>query len=359
MLGLPWLVAPWWLGDRLSHPQAWWWEAGLADAGVGALSPGVAELALGQPGGPGGPVAVGWLGAGVLVAGGLALLRGDTRAVVGTAWCVGASGLALAALGAGRILDLAGEQVPTWVGFGLVVWWGGLLTAAAVAAGGLTESLPAIGRGRPWVVPVLASAVVVAALCPLVALAVQAAAGIEGPLHRSPAVPLPTYLSDDARTGAHVSTLLLAGTTATGLSLTIEREDGWRLGEEAFIGAAGAAPVTAAVRDLLVSPQTRSVDTLARWGIGYLYAVDPVDPVVGSALDSAPGLVRSGAPSGDGAWRLQVEPRQLQLARASGRAGTVPPPGVGDSRQWWVAAQLTCLGLALVLAAPGRYRRPT
>ncbi len=314
VLGVPWLLAPWWLLDRVRDPATWWWEAGLADAGVGTLDPSAVELALGQPGGPGAAVSA-WLGAGVVVGAVLALARSDARAVVLPAWCVAVAGLALAAAGAGRIVTLPVGPVPVWVGFCLVVWWGGLLVAASAGAADLRDRLTgrSFGLSQPVVVLTAAAAVV----GPLLALSTMVSEEIEGPLERDVASPVPSYMADDAGSGTRPSTLVLSPGSDESLTATMVRADGWRLGEEPFAAAAGTAALSGAVGDLLVSPGTDSVAILVRYGVGYVYAPAPVDPDVAAALDTAPGLVRAGAPEGDRAWQLDVEAGQLRVLAGS------------------------------------------
>ena len=236
VLGVPWVLAPWWLLDRVQDPATWWWEAGLADAGVGTLDPGAVGLALGQPGGPGDAVSV-WLGAGVVVAALLALARADARGVVLPAWCVGVLGLVLAAVGAGRTVELPVGTVPVWVGFCLVVWWGALLVAAAAGAADLRDLLT--GRSFGLSQPVVALTLVAAVVGPVLALAAVVSSGLDGPLQRSAPVPVPSYMADDATTGARPSTLVLADGPDDSLTSTVVRADGWRLGEEPYAAASG------------------------------------------------------------------------------------------------------------------------
>ena len=353
VLAVPWLVAPWWLLDRMRNPANWFWEAGLPDADVGSVAPSVAGLVLGQP--AGGTVGlVGWLGAGVVLAALLALVRTDSRPTVAGAWCVAAAGLVLATVGAGRTVDLPGGPAPVWVGFCLVVWWGGLLVAAAAAARDLREQLS--GRSFGWRQPTVVAVAVAAVVGPPLALAVQVAEGVDGPLHRAAASPLPSYLVDDASTGRHTATLLVDGSLADGLGLTLVREDGWRLGEEPFIGAAGSATVSGALRDLLVSPQTDSVRTLARWAIGYLYVPGPVDPDVAAALDTAPGLVRSGASTGDRAWQLDQLVGQVQSLDAGddavGKGVPLQSAGADGGPPWEVLLPKPRPAMVSLAAAP-------
>ena len=227
------------------------------------------------------------------------------------AWCVGVLGLVLAAVGAGRTVELPVGTVPVWVGFCLVVWWGALLVAAAAGAADLRDLLT--GRSFGLSQPVVALTLVAAVVGPVLALAAVVSSGLDGPLQRSAPVPVPSYMAGDATTGARPSTLVLADGPDDSLTSTVVRADGWRLGEEPYAAASGEDAVTEALGDLLVSPRTDSVVAMARYGIGYLYAPAPVDPDVAAALDTAPGLVRAGAPEGDRAWQLDLEAGQLRL----------------------------------------------
>ncbi|MBA2740090.1 MAG: hypothetical protein H0U47_10570, partial [Nocardioidaceae bacterium] len=418
VVAVPWLLGPWWLAERIADPMLFWWEAGLPDAGVGALDPGPVDLALGMPGGPGGAVA--WLGAGVLLAAVVALARTSRRGPVLVAWTAGALGLLTAAVGV--LADGAGDPTTglttVWVGFPLVVWWGGLVTAVAVGSHDLGPMLA--GRSFGWRQLTVAGVAVLALLGPLVALGWAVAEGIATPLTRAEAVPLPAYMAEDARAGPRPSVAVLAGSTDQ-LAATIVREDGWRIGEEPMWAAAAPPALTEPLSRLLAAPTEDDLDAIAGLGVGYLYAPAPVDPKLAAALDSAPGIAPAGAPEGDRGWRLdrpagtlQTDsralalstdradggppwtatparaPRQVSLAAAPAPGWTaeldgrrlqaapgdravqtfaVPQPvpaetdgrltvSYDDDRSWWVAGQLVALVAVVLLAAPSRRGRP-
>ena len=415
VLAVPWLLGPWWLLRRVRDPGRWWEEAGLPDADVGALDPGALEVALGAPGGPGASPA--WLGAGVLVAGVLALARADRRRQVVAAWTVSAGALLAAAVGVAADPGGWGDDAVTtvWVGFPLVLWTGGLLVAAAVAA----HDLPAVltGRSFGWQQPVVLLVATAAVAGPLAALAWQVLPGVDGPLRRDAPTAVPAYMTEDARTGAHPSALVLA-TDGGEVATTLVRADGWRVGEEPMRAAAAAPRLVDALSGLLAAPREQDLATVAAFGVGYVYLPAPVDPDLAGALDSAPGLVRAGAPVGDRAWRLDSPGGALSAGgtalpmEAAGTDGGPPwrtalPTGAGgpltvaalpdpawsarvdgqslaetevlgdavqgfdlagsgaglevqyeDRRGWLVAGQLVGLGLLVVLAAPTRRRSP-
>jgi len=347
VLATPWLLAPWSLADRFRDPAGWWWEAGLADAGVGALAPGRLDLALGQPGGPGAAALGGWLGAGIVVGAVLALARSDTRAPVLSAWVVAVVGLGFAALGAGRTVSLPAAPAEVWTGWCLVVWWAGLLVAAAVGASGVRQRLA--GRSFGITQPVATLVVVAAVVGPAVAACVAAIDGIDGPLNRGVALPVPSYMLRDSGAAGQVSAVLLDGRPTDGLTFTVVRDDGWRLGEEPYAPAARSATLSRALRDLLVAPQPANVATLAGFGVGYVYVSAPVDLELAAALDAAPGLVRAGAPTADRAWTLDVPVVEFDPSDAI---------EAGSTRRWWVGAQAAGLVALVLLAAPTRSRRP-
>ena len=342
VLAVPWLLAPWWLLRRVTDPTLWWWEAGLPDAGVGPLDPDVLEVALGLPGGPGAaPV---WLGGGVVLAGLLALLRVDRRSAVVGCWAVGVLGLLVAAAGLAVDPVALDAVAPTvWVGFPLVVWWGGLLTAAAVAACDLRGALA--GRSFGWLQPTVVVVAAAAVLGPLAALGWQVAQGVGDPLRRADPVALPAYMAEDARTDARPAAMVLVA-EGEQVAATLVREDGWRLGEEPMRAAVAPVELTAALSGLLTTPTGTDIGTIAGLGVGYLLLPDPVDPDLAGALDSAPGIIRAGAPAGDRAWRLVPpggtlrageEALPLSSARADGgprwEASAPGGPGASASAQ--------------------------
>lgn len=414
IVSVPWLLGPQWLAARLADPWLWWWEAGLPDARVGPLDPGPVELALGMPGGPGGIPA--WVGAGVLVAAVAALARTGRRRHVLVAWSVATLALVLAAVGVLADPGAASRTDVTaiWVGFPLAMWWGSLLIAAAIGAHDLEAMLAA--RSFGWRQLGVAGVAAVALVSPVLALGWSVAHGVDAPLRRDVPTPVPAYMADDASSGTRASTVILAA-TEEGIDTTVVRADGWRLGEEPMRAAAAPPVLVEALTGLLAVPTEENLQTISRLGIGYLYLPGPVAPDLSADLDSAPGLVRAGAPERDLAWRLtnaggtlQVDGLGVDIPQARGDGGppwtatpsaspqrllrvaaaadrswqasvggrelsatdqseglqtfAVAAPGDGpltvdfaSSRAWWVAAQLVCLLALLLLAAPTRPER--
>lgn len=327
VLAVPWLLGPRWLGDRIADPWLWWWEAGLPDAGVGSLDPGAVDLALGMAGGPGGVPA--WAGAGVLLAAVAALARTERRRPVLVAWSVASLALLLAA--AGVAADPGAEPpaglTTVWVGFPLAVWWGALLLAAAVGAHDLGSMLAQ--RSFGWRQLGVAAVAGLAVLSPLLTLGWAVVEGVGAPLRRAEPVPVPAYMAEDARTGDRVSTVVLAATDG-GIETTVVRGEGWRTGAGPMRAAAAPAVLLGALSGLLAAPTEDDVQTIGRLGVGYVYLPGPVDPDLAAGLDSAPGLVRAGAPASDLAWRLvratgtvEVDGRAVEVS--SDRADGGPP----------------------------------
>ncbi|MGH3497118.1 MAG: glycosyltransferase [Nocardioidaceae bacterium] len=418
-MAVPWLLLGWWMWSRALDPSGVWWEAGRADAGVGPLHAGAWQIALGRPGGPGGAPA--WLTLPLLVAALVALTRSDRRRPVLVAWVVALTGIAAVAVGANRQVDVGGAagSVPVWVGFGSLVWLGGLAAAAGLAAEGVFERLA--GRNFGWRQPLAVAVTLAAAAVPLGVGVWWVVIGEAGPLERAAATPIPPYLTEAATGPAHASTLMLSGTLRSGIVQTVVRADGLRLGDEAVLPSpAATAAFDATVARSVSNPTPTEISELLAAGIGAIYAPPPVDPDLASMLDGAPGLQRAGTldPHAS-AWQLSApggavrllpslhaaETRAIVLGsrgsvpdtvdvpagssgrvlavavpassswHAEGPAGALTPvtdhgfqafavPAQGgsvhltyeSSRRWWLLAQLVLALVAIVLATPGRRR---
>lgn len=338
---LPFVVLGSWMWSRALNPSTWWWEAGRADAGVGALDPSVLQLALGRPDGPASaPV---WLGA-VLVMGGLiALLRTDRRASVLAAWGVALLGLAFAVLGAGAYLPSSNGDAPVWVGFPITIW----LVALAAAAGRAADGLGSSGDG--WSVPaslkyVGTAAAVVALLVPLVSGAWWVVRTVADPLQRGAASDVPAYLVTRAATGT--STLVIDGTRSRGIDFEIFRGDGDRLGDEAVAPRGeDSAAFGRVVAKTVSNPTAEDLRRLGEIGIGAIYVPAPADESITDVLDTAPGLQPSGSPDpGSRVWTFDAGVETKALDRS-------------PARPWIAAAQVAALVVGVVLATPGRRRR--
>ncbi|MGH3359845.1 MAG: glycosyltransferase [Nocardioidaceae bacterium] len=338
---VPLLVLGEWMWSRALHPGAWWWEAGRPDAGFGALDPAPWELALGQAGGPGSaPV---WIGAGLVAAGVVALLRTDRRSPVLIAWLVGLICLAFAVTGAGRTFEVAasGGTAPAWVGFAATCWVAALAAAGAIALDGLSVS--STGGARRFARPVGAVLLAAALAGPVVGAGWWLLNAGDEAVQRGPASDLPAYLVAAAEEPPHGSTAVIEGTAADGLSYAVHSDDGMRLGDEAILPDADSDPAFASLLAALTSDPTEDdVAALADRGVAAIYAPAPVDESVSTALDAAPDLAPSGSTEpGSRVWTVELP------------VGSVDDGG-SDWRPWLVAAQLAVLVVLVVVATPGR-----
>jgi len=207
----------------------------------------------------------------------------------------------------------------------LVLWWGGIACAAGVAGDGLR----AFVAERPfgWRQPLTAAVVAVAVGVPLATIGWWVWDSGTGVLDRGPATPVPDYLADSAIAPVASSTLVLSGSVEDGLTYTLVRDDGTRLGEEAVAPTVSErAGFDAGVSALLREPSEQRVFDLADHGVGAVYALPPVDASVAAALDAAPGLQRSGAPqTGARAWQLSAEAGSIRLVPAEAGTGSAVP----------------------------------
>ncbi len=351
---VPWLLLGRWMWDRAIDPNLVWWEAGLADARVDgspiSLDPSTLDLAGGVPGGPGGVPA--WIGLIVVVLAVLGLGRSDRLREIGAAWIVALVGLAFAVAGAGQRIDAGtgAESVPVWVGFPLVCWIAGVAVAAGLAADGAGEFLA--GRSFGWRQPIAAGSTFVAGLVPLL-VAGWWVIGVDSLLDRDDPMPVPIYLAARAASPQQSSTLVLTGSSNSGVGYQILRDDGTRLGEETVLPPrSDLAEMDRIVAALLSHPDIVTVDSLLDYGIGAIYAESPVDPAVESVLDGGIGLTRAGTTDADArAWELdapsgavrviapQGDPADAQVLDApAGLEGDVEVPSGSGRRDLRLAA---------------------
>lgn len=319
------LLGPWML-QRVFHPMRWWWEAGYA-SGYAAS---VRDIAFGRAGGPG--AAPFWLSAGVLVLGLLALLPGRTRREVGWTWVVALVGLAVAALGSASTFSTPSSprEVPAWVGVGVVIWIGGLATAALLAVDGARH----LGR------PVVVGLTVLALILPVGTAGWWLVRGTQDPIGRAAPDDVPAFLSTHPG-----STLVVRGDISGGIDFDVLDRDGLRLGDEAVLPTVRrSADVTALVGRLLSSPSPRDLRALAGYGVSAVYA-PKVDPELARRLDAAPGLEPAG--SEDPSSRVWTLPQR-------------PAAVTGDGPLWHsvvAGVQILLWLVAIVLTAPVRQRR--
>jgi GT2 family glycosyltransferase len=387
------LLVPWLL-QLGADPTAWSLaEAGWEDGLPAATPPSRWDLLLGRPGGPGQPP--GWVSAGVLLAAAAALLRADRRPVVLRAWVVAVTALAL---------GLLQMRLGVWPGYAVLLAQGAGVVAAAVAADG---GLARLGRASfGWRQPLVAAVALGAAVTPVLAGVWWLRAEPAQVLHRAPPLPVPAFMADAQQTAPHPRTLLVSA-DGPGLSVHLARGTGPYLGQDA-VAPPPPVRLTELTARLVTEPTEQDVAALAAYGVGYVLLTG-ADAAAVTAVDGAPGLVRSSAGElpgaawrldaaagpvrlagrvlasqagsvqarvgaattartltlGEGAddgWRASLDGRDLRPRIVDGWAqGFTVPAGGGrlvvehdDGRGWWLSGQLLALLVALVLAAPGR-----
>jgi GT2 family glycosyltransferase len=416
-LAVPWLLLGPWMWEHALDTRLAWVEAGRTDVAGASGGSGWTELAAGFTGSGHAPA---WGGLIVLAAAVLAFTRGERLRAVTGAWLVAASGLAVAALGDGRLLDLPGaaEETAVWTGLPAAVWAAGLLLAVALAADGAAAALA--GRAFGWRQLAAGAMTAVVVVLP-VGGAVWWATDADSLLERSDPVPIPSYLLAQAAGPEQSATLVLSSSDVGAVRWLVVRDDGLRLGEESVLPTGERVDAfSEVVVGLVTNPREEDVVHLLDAGIGAVLATAPVDPSLAAALDSAGGLQRSGTTDPDArAWEIDAETGSARVtgptdgattlegravaverglvgdvdadgdtgdllrlavpasARWSAASGDAPLEPVttasgtqafvldGDTavrvehdsrRAWWAWAQLLGLVLLVVLALPGRRR---
>lgn len=323
--------------QRVLSRDGRWLEAGAADAGVGPLDPSALQLLAGVPGGPV-PVPAWLLLVPAALALAAALFPGRRRTAVVATLLVAVLGLGLAVAGAGRRVEVGepGTDAPVWVGWPLLVWAGGLVLAAALAADGRVWTSRPVPRTRGAATvartSLVAALVAVAVAVPLAAGAAWVWHGVDGPLSTADAVladpggtgdsGVPAYLGQAAAGPEHTSTVVLTGSAHDGITVRMLRDDGTRLGDESVPpGTTGRDLMLQAVRGLLSEPTSPAVDRLTGFGVGAVYAPAPVDPAVAAVVDAAPGVRRAGTLDPDArAWELLAPAGATRVLSSGGDA---------------------------------------
>ena len=193
--------------------------------------------------------------AGVVLAAVVALARHDTRTAVLRAWVVVVAALGLVAVLAAGSYSTAASPIdqPLWLGFPLVVAQAAAITAAALAGTGIRRRLA--GSSFGWRQPVGVVVVALAALTPVVSAVWWVWSGSAGPLDRSRATTIPTYMTDAAAADPGNGILVVRGSRVTGFGYVLVRQPGTRVGDDSVMpSAVDQEPLTGYVEDLVTAP---------------------------------------------------------------------------------------------------------
>lgn len=307
-LAVPLLVlAPWSL-SLLTHPGRFLHEAGLP---YGAGSAGALDL-LGLS--PGGPKAVGGvLLIGTVLAALAALVRADRQFAIRTAWAAALAALLLAVL----------VNRTAWAGPATLVYGLALLAAAVLGADGAKERVAASNFG--WRQPLAALIALAAATGPLLGAAGWMLSGAAGPLERRDPVQVPAFVAEESGDRNQNRTLILGGDSPAGVSYTLVRGSGVRLGDAELAAEAGSdSRLDKAVSSLVSGSGADQSSQLGGFAIRYVMIRAGAQEQVRRTLDATPGLTRRHQPDGTALWA--VDPPLPRAVILSGKQGQAPIP---------------------------------
>ncbi|GAB3420873.1 glycosyltransferase [Flindersiella endophytica] len=312
----PVLLLPW-LTTLLSNPEWVLGEAGRATVGLAdsALPPYL--FAFADPGGPGG--APWWILIPLAAVALIALLRRDRANGVIAAWAVSLVALAIGLVQSRLLIqtDWLPDSVPAWPGFAAVVIATGWIVAVAHAADGAVQVFSQ--RSFSWRQPGAGLLLIVCAMTPAFLGGWWLIRGADGPLDSQPGA-VPAYMARAMESDTAPRTLVLRQ-GGEQIRYALLRGDGARLGDaESSSPVSKLRVVDQAVSQVLgEASRERGAQRLATFGVGYIYLPAPADQRLSELLDTTPGLTRSSAPAGAGAWQLELPAGQARIVEEGDR----------------------------------------
>jgi hypothetical protein len=325
------LVLLWpWTATALSHPRVVLTTPGPAIAGTTAHRLASWHLAVGAPGGPGGPPV--WITVPLLLAGLAGLVRGSAQLIARCAWTLAllalAVGVVVAHVRVGAGFTGPARAVVGWPGVPAAVIGAAIVAAAVVAGNGARARLARMSFS--WRQPVAAIVAAGAAAVPALAAGVWLATGVDGPLHRTTRTVLPAFAAAEAATGARPQILALRVTQSGALSFVLLRGRPLQLGDgDVTLRGRDVRQLDAAVADLGAARGDDPAAALATYGIGYVLMPAPVAPQLASILDRTQGLVRRTTGGSGVIWQVTTPTGRLvvlpAVTGARALAATTPP----------------------------------
>ncbi len=302
------LLAPWSL-SLLTDPAALLREAGLP-FGAGSATP--LDLLGISPGGP--KTAGGLLLVGIVLAALAALLRGERRAAVRSAWAVAVLGLVLAVL----------TNRDGWAGPATLVYGLALIAASVLGADGARERVASQNFG--WRQPVAVLIAAAAALGPVLAAVGWMFVGAQDPLGRRDPVQVPAFVAEESTTRDQPRTLVLGGDSADQVAYSLVRGSGGRLGDAELTEAGGAAPrLDKIVSNLVAGSGADQAGQLGGYAVRYVLVRDgAASRQMSRVLDSTPGLIRLSQLDGSALWRVERQVARLTIVPPKEGAEPVP-----------------------------------
>jgi GT2 family glycosyltransferase len=321
------LLLPWSL-VLIGQPDRLLLEPGLAvsaSADLGAVS-----LLAVNPGGPGTPAI--WVGAGIAIAGVVALLRIDRRRAIVIALLVAGVGLIAAVIAVHlRVANpSAATSIVPWPGTLTGLTAAGFITAAALGADGLRQRMS--GQAFTWRQPISGLAAL-AAVATVVIAAVAWVPGAGDPLRRGSDAVLPPFVAAEAQGPQAPRTLVVRpknSGSAASVVYSLVNGDGPTLGDPDVMPPPRAwEPLDRLVSTLVSGRGGAEVSGLADYAVRYVLAeVEPGDPLVRN-LDAVPGLRRVAGDTGAALWRVAgatSRVRAIPAEETAAGAGVVSLP---------------------------------
>ena len=305
------LLVPWSF-RLLANPTLLLSDIGAADPALVEPSAGPISLALLNPGGPGASLA--FIGAGLLVAALLAVLRPQRRAGILTAWGVALAAYALALILASLSVTnpSAPDPVRLWPGMAVALFGAALIVAVALAGDGLRASMA--GSTFSWRQPVSLVATAAAVVVPVICAAVWVT-GESGPVHRGDPGQLPPFVAAEA-VGPQAPRTLLLDPTADVVGYTLLNGAGPSIGDGAVAPpAADWARLDRLVSGLVSGRGGDEVIGLSQYAVRYVIVQTegPRADEVTRTLDWGPGLRRVAGQDGEVLWRVVLDTARVSL----------------------------------------------
>lgn len=301
LLGPVVLLLPWsW--HVLSNPSLLLLEPGLNGTGITdpALEPW--HVLLLHPGGPG--MTPMWVTLGILVAGLLALLRGDRLRLIGGFAILGGLGLLMGLIQSMVLVTPPGAtaDLRPWPGQATLLMGLALVAMAAAAVDGLRDRLggSSFTLGQP-----IALVVAVGALLAPVLTAGMFATGVDMVIRKAPASSVPAFVAADSEGAQAPRTLVLADDRGGRVKYSLLNGPGPVLGDaETGPPAAAWVALDPFVAAMVSGRGGDEIEALAGYGIRYVVLAPGASPELVPTLDGEPGLRRLSSSDGEVLWRV-------------------------------------------------------
>ncbi|HVF04521.1 MAG TPA: glycosyltransferase family 2 protein [Frankiaceae bacterium] len=300
------VLFPWSL-HLLSEPRL---LVGGVPAARGGPAPRTLDLLLLRP--APGVTTVGWVAAGLVVAGLVALVRDRKVTHALGCWCVAITGYAVALVSTRG----AGDLPAGFPGVPLAMTAAAVTAAAVIAADGAQQRLAM--RSFGWRQPAAALVALATLAGPIAGTAAWVRRGADGPLDRRVPTPLPAaaVAQLDREPGSRV--LWLRPEATDRVSYILSLGAGPTL-PDADLPQPGAATrlLDRLVADLAVPRGSNAAEGLATYAVRYVAVPDPVPGWLASALDAQPGLARVTFQGDVRIWRTLTPAARLTVVPAA------------------------------------------